>query len=153
MGLEKAKSLLQVKGEDTFLDFIAKQVLHLRKVYDMPLKFMLMNSFSTSDDTKAFLAKYPELASDPNVADWYPENHREGQDEWCSHPDESLEVEGPFGHTKLAERQKDHVCIMVVEMPQILPCLDKIMQWVRVWGDLGLWHHLKMEHAIPLPLD
>ena len=27
MGLEKAKSLLQVKGEDTFLDFIAKQVV------------------------------------------------------------------------------------------------------------------------------
>lgn len=26
MGLEKAKSLLKVKGEDTFLDFIAKQV-------------------------------------------------------------------------------------------------------------------------------
>ena len=26
MGLEKAKSLLPLKGEDTFLDFIAKQV-------------------------------------------------------------------------------------------------------------------------------
>ena len=26
MGLDKAKSLLPVKGDDTFLDFIAKQV-------------------------------------------------------------------------------------------------------------------------------
>eukprot|EP00667_Euglena_gracilis_P012581 EG_transcript_12921 len=67
MGLEKAKSLLQVKGEDTFLDFIAKQVLYLRKEFNLPLRFMLMNSFSTSDDTKAFLAKYPELANDPAV--------------------------------------------------------------------------------------
>jgi UDP-N-acetylglucosamine pyrophosphorylase len=67
MGLEKAKSLLQVKGEDTFLDFIAKQVMHMRKELNTPLKFMMMNSFSTSDDTKAFLAKYPELANDPNI--------------------------------------------------------------------------------------
>eukprot|EP00668_Euglena_longa_P001996 GGOE01002323.1.p1 GENE.GGOE01002323.1~~GGOE01002323.1.p1 ORF type:complete len:378 (-),score=86.51 GGOE01002323.1:802-1869(-) len=67
MGLEKAKSLLQVKGEDTFLDFIAKQVLHLRKVHKTPLRFMLMNSFSTSEDTTEFLQKYPELATDPNI--------------------------------------------------------------------------------------
>ena len=32
MGLEKAKSLLPVKGNDTFLDFIAKQIMHLREV-------------------------------------------------------------------------------------------------------------------------
>ena len=30
MGLEKAKSLLPVRGEDTFLDLIARQVLRLR---------------------------------------------------------------------------------------------------------------------------
>ena len=28
MGLEKAKSLLPLKGDDTFLDFIAKQAAH-----------------------------------------------------------------------------------------------------------------------------
>ncbi len=30
MGLQKAKSLLDVRGGETFLDLIAKQVLHLR---------------------------------------------------------------------------------------------------------------------------
>jgi len=69
MGLEKAKSLLPVKGDDTFLDFIAKQVLYLRKQNPgLNLRFTLMNSFSTSDDTKAFFqAKYPDLASDPTL--------------------------------------------------------------------------------------
>eukprot|EP01012_Entosiphon_sulcatum_P040597 TRINITY_DN54276_c0_g1_i1.p1 TRINITY_DN54276_c0_g1~~TRINITY_DN54276_c0_g1_i1.p1 ORF type:complete len:478 (-),score=122.80 TRINITY_DN54276_c0_g1_i1:48-1439(-) len=66
MGLEKAKSLLRVKGDDTFLDFIAKQVLALRKEHNFPLKFMLMNSFSTSADTNDFLKKYPEFS---NVAE------------------------------------------------------------------------------------
>eukprot|EP00429_Kryptoperidinium_foliaceum_P065738 CAMPEP_0176074086 /NCGR_PEP_ID=MMETSP0120_2-20121206/37021_1 /TAXON_ID=160619 /ORGANISM="Kryptoperidinium foliaceum, Strain CCMP 1326" /LENGTH=471 /DNA_ID=CAMNT_0017407775 /DNA_START=59 /DNA_END=1471 /DNA_ORIENTATION=+ len=61
MGLDKAKSLLKVKGDDTFLDLIAKQILKLREQY--PVRFMLMNSFSTEDDTRAFFTeKYPEIA-------------------------------------------------------------------------------------------
>src|SRR5262245_32570602 len=31
MGLDRAKSLLPVKGDDTFLDFIARQILALRR--------------------------------------------------------------------------------------------------------------------------
>lgn len=63
MGLSKSKSLLCVKENDTFLDFICRQVLSVREQYQQPLKFMLMNSFSTSADTKAFLQeKYPSLA-------------------------------------------------------------------------------------------
>ncbi|MDB6016627.1 MAG: phosphoglucomutase [Pedosphaera sp.] len=61
MGLEKAKSLLRLKDGLTFLDFIAKQVLYLRQQHNSPLRFMLMNSFSTSADTLEFLKKYPEL--------------------------------------------------------------------------------------------
>lgn len=61
MGLEKAKSLLKIKGELTFLDFIARQILHLREKYGSALPFLLMNSFSTSDDTLEFLKKYPQL--------------------------------------------------------------------------------------------
>ena len=61
MGLEKAKSLLPLKDGLTFLDFIARQVLHLRQQHNAPLGFLLMNSFSTSKDTLEFLAKYPEL--------------------------------------------------------------------------------------------
>jgi UDP-N-acetylglucosamine pyrophosphorylase len=65
MGLEKAKSLIKVKGEDTFLDFIAKQILRLRVSSGAPrLAFYLMDSFSTQADTLAYLKKYPALAID-----------------------------------------------------------------------------------------
>lgn len=65
MGLERAKSLIRVKGEDTFLDFIAKQILHLRATSSAPgLVFYLMDSFSTRADTLAYLKKYPTLAPD-----------------------------------------------------------------------------------------
>lgn len=55
MGLEKAKSLLPIKNGLTFLDIIAKQAERA----GVPL--LLMNSFSTRDDTLAALAKYPDL--------------------------------------------------------------------------------------------
>lgn len=58
MGLTKAKSLLTVKSGLTFLDIIAKQTEHSR----IPL--VLMNSFSTRDDTLAALAPYPDLFGD-----------------------------------------------------------------------------------------
>ncbi|HWB03909.1 MAG TPA: UTP--glucose-1-phosphate uridylyltransferase [Verrucomicrobiales bacterium] len=63
MGLEKAKSLLTVREGLTFLDLIAQQILHLREETgsgSVP-RFLLMNSFSTSEDTLAFLEKYPAL--------------------------------------------------------------------------------------------
>ena len=63
MGLEKAKSLLPVRGDDTFLDLIARQILRMRAQTgsQVPL-FMLMNSFSTSADTAAHLAaRFPQL--------------------------------------------------------------------------------------------
>jgi len=63
MGLEKAKSLLTVKDGNTFLDFIAQQVLHMRSAFGVDLAFMLMNSFSTSRDTLDALARYGTLAS------------------------------------------------------------------------------------------
>merc|ERR1719238_264288 len=59
MGLEKAKSLLVLKENDTFLDFIAKQVIQMRGTMGK-LAFMLMNSFATSDDTLTYLSKYGE---------------------------------------------------------------------------------------------
>jgi len=58
MGLEKAKSLLVLKDGNTFLDFIAKQVVDMRTKLGKPVAFMLMNSFATSADTLAHLAKY-----------------------------------------------------------------------------------------------
>ena len=61
MGLERAKSLLEVKNGLTFLDFILRQILQLRERNKVPLRFLLMNSFSTSRDTLQFLRKYGEL--------------------------------------------------------------------------------------------
>merc|ERR1719395_239713 len=64
MGLDKAKSLLPVTGDKTFLDLIALQVDFMKKKYNMPdMKFMLMNSFSTSKDTLNALAKYKDLGT------------------------------------------------------------------------------------------
>jgi UDP-N-acetylglucosamine pyrophosphorylase len=62
MGLERAKSLLTVKEGLTFLDFIVRHILHLRTKHCVPLRFIVMNSFSTSRDTIEFLKRYPELA-------------------------------------------------------------------------------------------
>ena len=45
-----------------FLDIIARQVLHLRQEYDAPLPLIFMNSFRTSADTMAALARYDDLA-------------------------------------------------------------------------------------------
>jgi UDP-N-acetylglucosamine pyrophosphorylase len=61
MGLERAKSLLEVRDGLTFLDLIVRQILHLRNETGRDLHFLLMNSFSTSADTLAWLAKYPAL--------------------------------------------------------------------------------------------
>jgi UTP--glucose-1-phosphate uridylyltransferase len=61
MGLEKAKSLLRVRGELTFLDVIVRQFLHLRETVAPKLGLLFMNSFSTSPDTAAALANYPQL--------------------------------------------------------------------------------------------
>jgi len=68
MGLDKAKSLLKVKGDDTFLDLTAKQVLKMRETYGLNVKFMLMNSFSTSEDTLNFFKeKYPSIAAEEGI--------------------------------------------------------------------------------------
>lgn len=64
MGLDRAKSLIVVKEGQTFLDFIARQVLDLRRRFQAPeLVFLLMNSFSTREDSLEFLKKYPDLAA------------------------------------------------------------------------------------------
>lgn len=61
MGLERAKSLLEVKPGLSFLDLIARQVIHLKRTMSPALRFMLMNSFNTSADTLAALRAYPGL--------------------------------------------------------------------------------------------
>jgi phosphoglucomutase len=67
MGLDKAKSLLEVKNGDAFLDLTAKQVIAMRQKFKVPVKFMLMNSFNTSKDTLSFLSKYPSIVEDQSI--------------------------------------------------------------------------------------
>jgi len=55
MGLQRAKSLLPVKNEMTFLGIIAQQAIHL----GIPL--VLMNSFSTAQDSLSHLSGYEQL--------------------------------------------------------------------------------------------
>src|SRR5207244_1398781 len=60
-----AKSLLPVKGGETFLDFIARQILHLRSRIGERQEpaFYLMDSFNTQKDSIAHLQNYPALDS------------------------------------------------------------------------------------------
>ena len=60
MGLQKAKRLLEIKPGVTFLDLIVRQVQSLRERAGYPVNLLLMNSFSTSADTMAHLARYAE---------------------------------------------------------------------------------------------
>jgi UTP--glucose-1-phosphate uridylyltransferase len=62
MGMDRAKSLLCVRRGLSFLDVIARQVLRLRAEYDVALPLLFMNSFRTSEDTMAALARYGDLA-------------------------------------------------------------------------------------------
>ncbi|MFZ5849649.1 MAG: UTP--glucose-1-phosphate uridylyltransferase [Actinomycetota bacterium] len=64
MGMDRAKSLLEVREGLSFLDIIARQVLALRKEYGARLPLIFMDSFRTSADTMAALARYDDLAVD-----------------------------------------------------------------------------------------
>ncbi|MCW2828615.1 MAG: UTP--glucose-phosphate uridylyltransferase, partial [Marmoricola sp.] len=57
-------SLLCVRRGLSFLDVIARQVLHQRREYGATLPLIFMNSFRTSADTLAALARYEDLAVD-----------------------------------------------------------------------------------------
>lgn len=67
MGLQKAKSLLEIKPGVTFLDTIVRQVQSLRERAQYPVNLLLMNSFSTSADTMAHLAQYADFADAAQV--------------------------------------------------------------------------------------
>ncbi len=58
MGLQAAKSLLEVKPGATFLDIMVRQILQLRENNAGSVRLLLMNSFSTSEDTLRHLQTY-----------------------------------------------------------------------------------------------
>ncbi|WP_022909463.1 UTP--glucose-1-phosphate uridylyltransferase [Aestuariimicrobium kwangyangense] len=61
MGLDRAKTLLEVRDGKTFLDLIVGQVLTARERYGARLPLILMNSFRTRQDSLAALAAHPDL--------------------------------------------------------------------------------------------
>lgn len=61
MGLDQAKTLLEVRDGLNFLDIIATQILSARETYDVELPLIFMNSFRTDADTLSCLEKYPSL--------------------------------------------------------------------------------------------
>ncbi|MGN6250366.1 MAG: UTP--glucose-1-phosphate uridylyltransferase [Marmoricola sp.] len=58
MGMDRAKSLLCVRRGLSFIDVIARKVLALRREHGVRLPLIFMNSFRTSADTMAALARY-----------------------------------------------------------------------------------------------
>lgn len=60
MGLQGPKSLLAVRDGVNFLDLMVRQTLALRKKSDAKVRLLLMNSFSTSEDTLAHLYQYAD---------------------------------------------------------------------------------------------
>jgi UTP--glucose-1-phosphate uridylyltransferase len=61
MGMNKAKSLLPVRKDKTFLDIIVDQVRQARAAHRIQLPLLFMNSFRTHQDTLAALAPYDDL--------------------------------------------------------------------------------------------
>jgi UTP--glucose-1-phosphate uridylyltransferase len=64
MGMDRAKSLVEVKDGMAFLDVIVQQILALRAATGARIPLVLMNSFATRDDSLELLARHPEIASD-----------------------------------------------------------------------------------------
>jgi UTP--glucose-1-phosphate uridylyltransferase len=64
MGMDGPKSLLPVKEGLSFLDIIARQILHMRRTTGVRLPLLLMNSSMTDAPSMATLASYNELAQE-----------------------------------------------------------------------------------------
>src|SRR4051812_6470702 len=64
MGMTRAKSLIEAKDGQSFLDIVARQVLELRERTGARLPLVLMNSFYTRDESLAALRRHEGLASD-----------------------------------------------------------------------------------------
>jgi UTP--glucose-1-phosphate uridylyltransferase len=62
MGMDRTKSLLEVKKGLTFLDIIAEQIMRIRADYGANVPLLFMNSDLTRNDTLQILRKYQSLA-------------------------------------------------------------------------------------------
>ncbi|MFT6498248.1 MAG: UDP-N-acetylglucosamine pyrophosphorylase, partial [Akkermansiaceae bacterium] len=89
MGLEKVKSLLEVRPGVAFLDLMARQILSVRAATGGDVRFLLMNSNASSDDTQNYLRKsVPEIGEPADLEllqNWAPKLGRDSL-EPVSHP-------------------------------------------------------------------
>ena len=60
MGLQGPKSLLSVRKGVNFLDLMVRQIISLREKSGTKVRLLLMDSFSTSEDTLAHLQRYKD---------------------------------------------------------------------------------------------
>ncbi len=70
MGLERAKSLIEVRDDRSFLDITALQLERLSARTGVRVPLVLMNSFSTRSDSLAALARYGGARSHTLPADF-----------------------------------------------------------------------------------
>lgn len=64
MGLDRAKTLLEVRDGKNFLDLIVAQVQAVRSEYQARVPLLFMTSFRTDQDTLDYLERYPDLSVD-----------------------------------------------------------------------------------------
>jgi len=128
MGLQKSKTLLNVKSNTTFLDIIVNQIIHLRETTEAKVEFLLMNSFSTSKDTLDHLEQYEEhglskaediemlqnQAPKLNAETLLPATHEENPElEWCppGHGDLYAAIAGSGWLDELIERGVEYAFV------------------------------------------
>ncbi len=98
MGCKGPKSLIPVRGQESFLDLAFQQVMELKRKYDVDIPIVLMNSFNTEGQTLEAIksysdalqihcftqSKYPRIHADTLVPiprtlshseGWYPPGH------------------------------------------------------------------------------
>ena len=119
MGLEKVKSLLEVRPGVAFLDLMSRQILSLRKTTGSDVRFLLMNSKASSDDTQEYLrSSVPEIGDPADLEllqNWAPKLVQDTLDpvdhpanpelEWCppGHADVYPTLEGSGWLDRLLE--------------------------------------------------
>lgn len=70
MGLDKAKTLLPVRDNKTFLDIMIGQIMYTRKETGARLPLIFMNSYRTRSDTANYIKKHDGLMVDDLPVDF-----------------------------------------------------------------------------------
>ncbi|RDB24844.1 putative UTP--glucose-1-phosphate uridylyltransferase [Hypsizygus marmoreus] len=72
MGMQGAKSALEVIDGSTFLDLTIQQIAHLNETHHVDVPLLLMTSFGTHEDTLRIIQKYDSVRIMPFMQSKYP---------------------------------------------------------------------------------